>query len=200
MTAARTATSSGTYSSGTSGIKVYATLSGPYFHSNATCSGMTGASLVTLETAMNYGKTPCPTCLAAAGKTVYATGADRYYHYYRAHAGSSAVAGTIAQAKAMGKQPCPQCAQVLKTGSLSGGQSTVTYASAPVSNQSYSAPADTKVYIDLSGQLYFYYHKAASCPHTSMSGGTRVTLQYAKDWGYKACPFCNPPTAIGATA
>jgi hypothetical protein len=29
-----------------------------------------------------------------------------------------------------------------------------------------------------------------------MSGGTKITLQYAKDWGYKACPYCNPPTSV----
>ena len=31
---------------------------------------------------------------------------------------------------------------------------------------------------------------------THFSGGTKVTLQYAVDWDYKACPFCNPPTSI----
>ena len=198
VSAARTASSSGTYTSGASGIKVYAMLSGPYFHANATCSGMSGASYVTLETAMNYGKTPCPVCLAAAGKTVYSSSGDSYYHYYRVHAGSSAVGGTLAQARALGKRACPTCSQVLSTGfNPQGG--IMSYSSAPVSTANYSAAPDTHVYIDLTGQLYYYYHKSSSCGGTGMGAGTRVTLQYAKDWGYKACPYCNPPTYISQT-
>ena len=30
----------------------------------------------------------------------------------------------------------------------------------------------------------------------NFSGGTKVTLRYVLDWGYKACPFCTPPTKI----
>jgi hypothetical protein len=29
-----------------------------------------------------------------------------------------------------------------------------------------------------------------------MKKGTRITLQYAKDWGYKACPYCQPATSV----
>ena len=73
-------TSSNTYTSGTSGLYVYATLTGERFHISADCPNLeSGASRVTLETALNYGKSPCTTCANIARRTVYATSSSRYY-------------------------------------------------------------------------------------------------------------------------
>ena len=58
---------------------------------------------------------------------------------------------------------------------------------------------DAKVYIN-AGSVNNYYHKSATCKPAKFSGGTKVTMQYVVDWGYKACPYCNPPTSIGITA
>lgn len=205
------------YKSGTSGIKVYTTAGGKYYHSRRTCSDMKNPSRVTLETAMNYGKKPCPKCMATASKKVYSSPADSYYHYYKLHAGSSAQAGTLAKARAMGKKLCPTCSKAKTVGistndlkkaakAVSAAQklsstgistkNAISYSKALASQMKYSAPAGTKVYVDLKGKRYYYYHKSSSCSKAGMKKGTKITLEYAKEWGYKACPYCQPPTSV----
>ena len=182
------------YESGASGIKVYATLGSKYFHAQPNCSGLTGASRVTLETAMNYGKKACPVCLSAANRKVYAVPGGKYYHYVKAHAGSGATAGTLASARAYGLDPCPLCTN------LAAGADSIENGGAkdaPVSTEEYAADPETGVYIDL-GSVNNYYHKSAKCSDAKFSGGTKVTLQYVLDWKYKACPYCNPPTRVSA--
>ena len=182
------------YESGTSGIKVYATLGSKYFHAQPNCSGLTGASRVTLETALNYGKKACPVCLSAANRKVYAVPGGKYYHYVKAHAGSGATAGTLASARAYGLDPCPLCTN------LAAGADSIENGGAkdaPVSTEEYAADPETGVYIDL-GSANNYYHKSAKCSDAKFSGGTKVTLQYVLDWKYKACPYCNPPTRATA--
>ena len=179
-----------TYTVGTSGIKVYATLGSKYYHSKKDCSGLTGASKIALETALNYGKKACPICLSSASRKVYATPGGKYYHYSKAHAGSGATAGTLAEARAYGMKACPLCT-VLSPGSNeydNGGAED-----APVSQEEYGAASDSNVYIDI-GSANNYYHKSAKCKDAGFSGGTKVTLQYVLDWDYKACPYCKPPT------
>ena len=181
-----------TYKSGTSGVKVYATAGSKYYHANSTCSGLTGASRVSLETALNYGKKACPVCLAAANRKVYAVPGGSYYHYSKSHAGSGAIAGTLATARAMGLKACPLCT-VLSAGSNSidnGGA-----ANAPVSQEEYPGLPDSTVYIDI-GSANNYYHLGPKCTKANFSGGTKVTLQYAREWDYKACPYCKPPTSV----
>ena len=190
--AARTAASSGAYQSGTSGIKVYATQGSKYYHSRANCSGLTGASRISLETALNLGKKACPVCLATASLKVYAVPGEKTYHYSKAHAGSGAIAGTLAQAKAAGMKACSLCAK-LSAGATSpenGGAEN-----APVSIQIYPAAADTKVYVEL-GTINTYYHKSSKCSKAGFKDGTAVSLQYAIEWEFKACPYCSPPTSV----
>ena len=91
------------------------------------------------------------------------------------------MAGTFAKALAMGKKECPVC--------IGGSESY------EVSDIRYSAPGDTKVYVDLDSDM-LYYHKSSKCSDAGMSGGTGVTLEFVTSWGYKACPFCNPPTSV----
>lgn len=173
-------TSSNTYKSGKSGIKVYASLSGKYYHTDKTCAGRS-ASRVTLETALNYGKRACPSCSSAAAKTVYSTAKDKYYHSSKTCAGSGSATGTFAQALAMGKKECPIC--------IGGSESY------EVSDIKYSAASGTGVYVDLDSSM-FYYHKGKKCSDAGLSGGTKVTLEFVLKMGYKACPYCNPPTSI----
>jgi hypothetical protein len=77
---------------------------------------MKSPTRVALETAMNYGKKPCPVCMKSASRKVYSSSGDRYYHYYKAHAGSSAQAGTLAQARVLGKKLCPTCSKAKTVG------------------------------------------------------------------------------------
>ena len=173
-------TNSHTFKSGASGVKVYASTSGKYFHTSKSCAG-TGASKVTLETAMNYGKSACPSCASSAAKTVYATKSDKYYHSSRTHAGAKASSGYWAVALAMGKRACPVCI---------GGSEAYEE-----SDIKYSAARDTRVYID-PGSTRFYYHKNSRCSDAGFSGGTGVTLDFVVSWGFHACPYCNPPTSV----
>lgn len=178
-------TTGGTYTIGTSGVKVYAAVNGTYYHANKS-HAESGAVQVTLETAMNYGKQPCPECCALASRTVYAVPNTTYYHSNKSCAGSNAVAGTFAQALAMGLQPCPNCI---------GSVGNVVGSTTPTAGAEYSAPASTVVYVDLYSDQ-FYYHKSSSCSGAGMSGGTPQTLEFAKDLGYYRCPYCNPPSGI----
>ena len=180
VTRTKAATSTNTYKSGASGVKVFASVSGKYYHTSESCAG-SGAVRVTLETAMNYGKTACPSCASAANKTVYATKSDKYYHTSRTHAGSGASSGHWATALAMGKKACPVC--------ISGSESYEE------SDIHYSAEGDTRVYIDTDSTI-FYYHKNSRCSDAGVSHGTGVTLEFVTNWGFKACPYCNPPTSV----
>lgn len=177
----QTITSSNRYDPGTSGIKVWASVTGKYYHADQDCAGAS-ASRITLETALNYGKTACPSCASSASITVYATPSDRYYHSSQTHAGAGAVSGSFAKALALGKKECPVCIG----GSESYEQSDIKY----------SAPGDTKVYIDVDSDR-LYYHRTSRCSDAGLSNGTGVMLDFVVNWGYKACPFCNPPTSVG---
>ena len=102
-------------------------------------------------------------------------------------AGSNAIAGTFAQALAIGLQPCPNC--IGSVGNVGSGTT-------PVVGPEYNAPASTVVYVDLYSDQ-FYYHKSSSCSGAGMSNGTPQTLEFAKDLGYYRCPYCNPASSIG---
>ena len=171
---------------------MYATAGSKYYHANSTCSGLTGATRVSLETALNYGKKACPVCLAAANHKVYAVPGDSYYHLSKAHAGSGATGRSLAAARAIGLKACPVCAK-LAAGSTSAANGGT--ANAPVSTEEYPGLPDSSVYIDI-GSVNNYYHLGAKCSKANFSGGTKVTLEYAIQWDYKACPYCNPPTSV----
>ena len=182
-----TPTNSGRFTSGTSGMKVYVTATGKYFHTKSNCGGMTGAKYVTLETALNYSLTACPDCAAAAAKKVYAVSGSTTYHYDAACAGSGAVSGTLAEALGYGLKPCPICVTGTGNGGDEGGDE----------GEESSAPGDTTVYVDLSGDSSSYlYHTSSKCEDTGMKNGTAVTLQYALEHGFGDCGYCNPPTSI----
>ncbi len=179
-------TNSHKFTSGTSGIDVYVTATGKYFHTKSNCTNISGTTgTVTLETALNYGLKACPDCAASAAKKVYAVPGSGTYHFDAAHAGTGAVSGTLAEALAYGMKACPVCVTGESTGDPgSGGEDS-------------SAPADTKVYIDLSGDSSSYlYHTSATCDEAGMKNGTAVTLQYALAHGYSDCGYCNPPTSV----
>ena len=168
-----------TYREGTSGKKVYASAAGTYYHLNASCKTETGLDEVTLEKALNYGKKACPDCASYARKTVYAKQGGKYYHSDKScETGLSG--GQLGAALAYGFKECPYCI---------GGQSKDPGTDTP------PASGKTIVYIDLDDLSY--YHKNAKCPDVPMSASTDVTLQYALEWDYVPCPYCNPPKSIG---
>lgn len=100
----------GTYKSGTSGVRVYASPSDAFYHTKNSCSKIVGGVVgATLETALNYGKKPCPECATSAMRTVYVGKDGNYYHYSQKHAGTGAKKGTLAVALALGYDPCKTC-------------------------------------------------------------------------------------------
>ncbi len=175
---------SGTYTAGKSGVKVYSKASDRYYHSSKKCAG-SGAVHVTLETALNYGKKACPECCSVAEKTVYAAKGSGTFHARKSHAGDKAVAGTLAKALAYGLKPCSTCF------------TTTENAGTVTPGKDYSAPADSSVYVDLYSDDY-YYHKDSKCSQTGMSGGTKVTLEFAKDLGYADAPTATPRRAFSS--
>jgi len=180
VTKTKTISSSDAFKAGTSGIKVYASPSGKYYHASKSCAGAS-ATRITLETALNYSKSACPSCAGSAGKRVYAAAGNKYYHSSKTCVGSGATAGSFAGALAMGLKECPVCI---------GGSEAYE-----VSDIKYSAPGDTGVYINLDSDM-LYYHKGSRCSDAGMSSGTKVMLDFVLSWGYKACPFCAPATSV----
>ena len=162
--------SSGTYKSGTSGVKVYATSTSEHFHTESDCYGMVNASRITLETALNYGKTPCSKCCSEARDTVYAVRGGKYYHLSKSCAGDGATSGSRAEALAYGFDPCEVC---------------VTKEKEAVSSDTYkSGTSGINVYAATNGK---YYHKDKTCAGSEAS---RISLETALNYGKKACPSC----------
>ncbi len=199
---------------GTSGIDVYASPSDDHFHLNRSCSNATASlSHVALETALNYGRTPCSRCASAAGTTVYATANGKYYHASSSCAGGGASKGTLALAVAMGFKPCPYC--VLNTNyvdEVDGVSGVKVYASASDSHYHLSAShaGESAQYVTLETARKYnktacddcaaignvkvyaapnnpYYHVSESC---AGSGAVSGTYDDALIAGLKPCPYC----------
>ncbi len=170
-------TSSNNFTSGKSGLKVYATTDGKYYHTNMLCSGISGTpTQVTLETALNYAKSACPVCAGSAHRTVYGNAGGKYYHYSSSCAGDSASAGHLDTALALGLKACPNCVTSKteeNSGDISNGDEFV------------SGTSGISVYAAATGR---YYHTSSSCG--DMTGGQKITLEKALNLGFKACPDC----------
>ena len=184
----------GNYVPGTSGIKVYVSKSNKHFHVKSSCSGMTNAQQVSLETALNYGYTGCPTCAKAANVTVYALSGSSRFHLKKSCAGSAAKSGTLAQALAKGLSPCANC--VLTDNYIEPNPGDDDDDDDDDGDR--VAPGSTSVYIDLTGDSSTYvYHKSSTCSKAGMKDGTKITLKYALDHDYTPCKHCKPANKIG---
>lgn len=145
----------------------YATASGNYYHKAKTCARLKGIKAadikkITKATATKYGKTACPTCLAAQVTSyVYSATGGTYYHKTSTCSGmKNARRITLAAAKKKGQTACPVC-----------------YKAQAAKGTYYYTSAATK-----------YYHKNTVCSGTK--NATQVTLATAKARGKTACPIC----------
>ena len=173
--------SSDTFTPGTSGLYVYATRTGERFHLTQSCAG-SEASRVALETALNYGKSPCPYCASIASTVVYATSSSRYYHLSQSCAGSDATAGYLAIARAMGKTRCPVCGGGSTSSGSSGGSTT---------SGSGDLSTATEFYIDLQGDSdSSLFHSHSTCSGAGMTYGSMVTEDFVRAQGFSPCPYC----------
>ena len=176
---------------------VYATKNGTYYHTKADCTGMKDPSRVSYAVAVAAGKKRCPTCVTTSTLTVFATANGDYYHTVSDCTGmKNAVSGTAKQAIAMGKTACPTCAAGLMTSSSGGTTGGNTGNTGNTGNNGGAASATSIVYISTGANASSYYHKTAKCSAQKFSNGTNVTLEYAINHGYSACPSCNPPSKI----
>ena len=180
-----TAAKAYTYKAGASGVKVYATVSNRYYHTKSNCSGLSGAAYVSLETALNAGKTACPVCASAGSRTVYARNGDSYYHYNKTHAGCGAKTGTIAEALAYGLKACPTCVSGSGSGSAQKSASAGSKARSGSSNTYASGTSGLSVYATKNGK---YYHTKSNC--SGQTGALKVSLETALNYGKTACPVC----------
>ena len=86
---------------------IYCTPGGKYYHSKSDCSGMQGATPMTIEQAEAMGKNACPSCIE---NVVYYTPGGVYYHLIEDCSGmQNASAHSISTANADGKKLCPSC-------------------------------------------------------------------------------------------
>ena len=185
---------------------VYATKNGTYFHTDKTCSGMVNAKRGTFSAAVRAGKKPCPTCITPAKLTVYATYGGKYYHVNATCSGmTNAFAVKASTAISYNKTACPTCAKVLNSlvkkstnanNNTNGGTNTNNGTNGNNNANNKKATASTNVYIKLGAGANNYYHAAAKCAATGMTGGQNVTLEYALSHNYTACPSCKPPSKI----
>ena len=173
--ATTTTTASATY---------YSTLGGKSYHMKSNCSGMKGATKVTLATAKKRGQTPCTTCIpqASAAKTqddkaiYYGTTDGKYYHTSATCSGmKGAKKITLATALKNNKKPCPTC-----------------FKKAAANDN--NAKPNTYVYANKEGT---YYHSKTTC--SGMKDAPRVTLATAVSDGKKACPYCMKRTYYYST-
>ncbi|MDL2206621.1 hypothetical protein LJC33_06915 [Eubacteriales bacterium OttesenSCG-928-N13] len=171
-------------SSSSSTKKYYSKAGGTYYHTKANCSGMTGASKVTMAVITARKQKPCPTCVKTSSSkttTYYATTSGKYYHVKKTCSGmKNATKITLTSAKKKGKTACPTCIP-------KKAASTAAAAAAKINN--------TYVYMNKGGS---YYHSKANC--NDMKTAPRITLANAKKAGGKACPICMKTTYYYATA
>ena len=166
-----------------SGVMVYATRDGTYFHTDPTCRGMENASRISLLAALQNGKRACPDCCAVAGNVVYCTENGEWFHVDSDCQGMRNARQTyVALALVMGKTPCPECLSGvtinLDSPSSSGGSS---------SGGSSSSSGGVYVYATEGGQ---YYHSDSTCG--GMRNAERVPLSAMLAIGRPACPDCCP--------
>ncbi|MDO5324724.1 MAG: hypothetical protein Q4G06_11960, partial [Clostridia bacterium] len=195
---------------------VYCTEGGKYYHNEPNCSGMQGASGMSIEKAEAMGKTACPVCI---GSVVYCTQGGAYYHLMEDCFGmQGASAMTREKAAAMGKNPCPICIESWvfcteggvyfhKESDCSGMEdaSLITIAEAlslgksPCSDCFLPAALGSTVYAsyDAPGGAY---HSVPDCGGQSF--GRALTMEQALAEGYGACPDCawNPLTLYESAA
>lgn len=183
---------------------VYCTEGGKYYHSEPNCSGMEGASGMSIEKAEAMGKTACPVCIESV---VYCTQGGTYYHSASDCSGMhGASAMTREKAVAMGKTACPICIENVvyctqggvyfhKESDCSGmhGASLITIAEAlslgksPCADCFLPAALASTVYVSASTPVGSY-HSVPDCGGQSYARS--LTMEQALNEGYRACPDC----------
>lgn len=160
-------------------VQVFATLEGKWFHTISTCQGMKNAVTGTAKKAMSMGKTACPVCAKSLSTTATTSNNNANTGTNNNNNNNNANTGTNNNNNNT-------------TNNNTANNNTNTNFTTDNSNAP-TGTASSKVYIKTGKP---YYHKGASCSAQSATGLSAVTLEFAIDRGYKACPSCNPPSKI----
>ena len=195
---------------------VYCTEGGKYYHSAPDCSGMEGATHMTIEKAEAMGKTACPACI---GSVVYCTQSGYYYHNEADCSGmQGASLMTREKAAVMGKNPCPICVESWvfcteggvcfhKESDCSGMQNANLMSIAEARSLGKSPCTDCFLPAALASIVYASYDAPGSDYHSVPDCGGQsldraLTMEQALVEGYGACPDCawNPLTLYESAA
>ena len=195
---------------------VYCTEGGKYYHSQPDCSGMEGATQMSIAKAEAMGKTACPACI---GSVVYCTQSGYYYHNEADCSGmQGASLMTREKAAVMGKNPCPICVESWvfcteggvcfhKESDCSGMQNANLMSIAEARSLGKSPCTDCFLPAALASTVYTsynapgsYYHSVPDCGRQSFDRA--LTMEQALAEGYDACPDCtwNPLTLYESAA
>ena len=195
---------------------VYCTEGGKYYHSQPDCSGMEGATHMTIEKAEAMGKTACPACI---GSVVYCTQSGYYYHNEADCSGmQGASLMTREKAATLGKKACPICVESWvfcteggvcfhKESDCSGMQNSNLMSIAEARSLGKSPCTDCFLPAALASTVYTsynapgsYYHSVPDCGRQSFDRA--LTMEQALAEGYDACPDCtwNPLTLYESAA
>ena len=195
---------------------VYCTEGGKYYHSQPDCSGMQGASGMSIEKAEAMGKTACPACI---GSVVYCTQSGYYYHNEADCSGmQGASLMTREKAATLGKKACPICVESWvfcteggvcfhKESDCSGMQNANLMSIAEARSLGKSPCTDCFLPAALASTVYTsynapgsYYHSVPDCGGQSYERA--LTMEQALAEGYGACPDCawNPLTLYESAA
>ena len=183
---------------------VYCTEGGKYYHSQPDCSGMEGATHMTIEKAEAMGKTACPACI---GSVVYCTQSGYYYHNEADCSGmQGASLMTREKAATLGKKACPICVESWvfcteggvcfhKESDCSGMQNANLMSIAEARSLGKSPCTDCFLPAALASTVYTsynapgsYYHSVPDCGGQSYERA--LTMEQALAEGYGACPDC----------
>ena len=195
---------------------VYCTEGGKYYHSQPDCSGMEGATQMSIAKAEAMGKTAGPACI---GSVVYCTQSGYYYHNEADCSGmQGASLMTREKAAVMGKNPCPICVESWvfcteggvcfhKESDCSGMQNANLMSIAEARSLGKSPCTDCFLPAALASTVYTsynapgsYYHSVPDCGRQSFDRA--LTMEQALAEGYDACPDCtwNPLTLYESAA
>ncbi|MBQ9408367.1 MAG: hypothetical protein IJU28_03110 [Clostridia bacterium] len=204
---------------------VWSTNASVYYHTKSDCGGMTGATSMTLEAALQRGKTACPDCAGGTNKyadnttptTFYATSGGTWYHTdptCQGMTGASQV--TESAAIQAGKSACPVCIGYYGTtggtwyhsiSNCQGMQNAITKTEAE-----WKALGKTACPTCLGGsntvktktqptETQVYATTTGTYFHTisdcsGMKGASQVAVSRAVSSGKKACPRCVSPSKV----
>ena len=170
-----------------SGLSVYATKEGTYYHVKKDCSNMKNATKLSLRDALLAGKAACPTCCSSAGTVVYCTAGGKSYHTDKNCQGmTGAKKVTLAEAMVLGKTKCDVCVKgTLGDAAAAEAESASKEKTKTVSLTGNATGDNVKVYATQNGT---YYHTNNTC--SGMKDAQLYTLKSMLLAGKKACPVC----------